>query len=313
MVGGLSGVRLLGAKPDLQQLRAEAAARGGRDALPTLAAAEQLIAREHGFASWRRLADEVDARALNAAARAEALVGSACSSDLRRARTLLAADPALARHDIATACVTGETAELAVRLEAAPELAWRPASPFGWEPILYACFSRFLRVEPRRARGIRDAVGLLLAYGADPNACFDHEGWLQVPLYGAAGIANDPLLTELLLDAGAEPNDAGAGRPVGEALYHAVEFSDPSCARLLVRAGTARHVVDHALGRALNFPRLALVEMLCAEGARPSAAQLHQAVRKRRAARTVGVLLAAGAPVDEPGEDGLTPLRIAVR
>jgi hypothetical protein len=45
----------------------------------------------------------------------------------------------------------------------------------------------------RAAPGIREVVRRLLAAGADPNAYFvNHERWLQVALYGAAGIAGDP-------------------------------------------------------------------------------------------------------------------------
>ncbi|MGD1051131.1 MAG: ankyrin repeat domain-containing protein, partial [Solirubrobacteraceae bacterium] len=116
----------------------------------------------------------------------------------------------------------------------------------------------------------------------------------------------------MLLEAGADPDDAGARR-VGEALYHAVEFPDPTCAALLIDAGTHPHVVEHCLGRALNFAAPAMVEMMCAHGARASAAHLHQAVFKRRPPATVRALLDAGAPIDERDEQGLTPLRVATR
>jgi ankyrin repeat protein len=245
-------------------------------------------------------------------AQPETLVQSACSSNVRDARKLLAVDPRLAQRDIATACVCGEAAYVERRLSQSAELARTPAPPFGWEPILYACFSRLGREEPERAQGVREVVRLLLAAGADPNASFDHEGWLQVPLYGAAGIANDSDLTRMLLDAGADPNDAGERR-VGEALYHACEFEDPACAALLIEAGTEASVVKHCLGRALNFPNEAMVEAFCARGARPRAAHLRQAVFARRPLTTVELLLDAGAPVGKPNEAGFTALRMAVR
>ena len=46
------------------------------------------------------------------------LIASATSADLRQARALLDADPALARHDLACACVTGEADEASRRLPA---------------------------------------------------------------------------------------------------------------------------------------------------------------------------------------------------
>ena len=209
--------------------------------------------------------------------------------------------------------MTGEAGYVARRLEQSPELAGAQIPPLGHAPILYACFSRFLRADPERAVGIRAVVRELLETGSDPNASFDHDGWLQVPLYGAAGIANDVELTKILLDAGADPNDGNESHSVGEALYHASEFPDPTCAELLIDAGTDPDVVDYCLGRALNFPDPAMAEMFCARGARPSAAQLHQAAWRRRPPRTVRALLDAGAPVDAPDEHGLTPLQIATR
>jgi len=308
----MSDRRSLPARPDLRHLRDEAKARRRRGEFATLALAHLAIAREYGFVSWPRLKLHVEALTPDVGERAEALVRSACSSNVRRARALLAADPSLARHDLACACVTGEADDVAQRLAKSPELARATAPPLQHEPILYACFSRLLRADADRAPGIRAVVRLLLAAGADPNAAFDHEGWLQVPLYGAAGIANDAEVTKMLLDAGADPNDAGS-RSVGEALYHACEFADPTCAALLIDAGTSQHVVGHCLGRALNFPHPAMVEMFCAHGARASAGNLHQALWRRRPVRTIRALLEAGAPIDAPDEDGFTALQVATR
>ncbi len=270
-----------------------------------------MIAREYGFASWPRLKARIDAVTLPADERAAILVTSACSNDPRRAATVLELDPAIARHDLATACAAGDADEVAARLRAHPNAAREPVGPNRWQPLLYACFSRLSRTDQQRAAGIRSVVAALLAAGADPNASFMHGDWLQAPIYGTAGIAGDAELTELLLEAGADPNDAGPNHRVGEALYHASEHRDPTCAQLLIEAGTDPEVVEYCLGRALNFNNHAMIAMFCSHAVRPWPAHLHQALWRRRAVETITLLLDAGAPLDAADEHGLTPLQIA--
>jgi ankyrin repeat protein len=310
----MSEPRSLPSRPDLRRLREEAKRRRKAGEFPSIARAQLALAREYGFRSWPRLKFHVEAVTLGAKERAVALIHSVTSADLRRARALLAADPWLARHDLACACATGEAEEVSRRLAARPAAVSEPTGPNHWQPILYACFSRLLRGDPERAPGIRKVVQLLLTAGADPNASFIHDAqWLQVALYGAAGIAGDPELTRILLEAGADPTDERDGYHGNEVLYHACEFPDPTCAMLVIDAGVRQDLVDYDLGRALNFPNPEMIEMFCTHGARASAGNLHQAVWRRRPSRTVAALLDAGAPIDAPDEHDLTALRVAVR
>ncbi len=310
----MSEPRSLPPRPDLRHLRDEAKRRRKAGEFPSLSLAQLALAREYGFSSWPRLKFHVEAVTLGASARASRLIASATSSDLRRARALLDADPSVAVHDLACACVAGEADEVSRRLTARPAAVSEPTGPHGWQPILYACFSRLLRGDRERAPGIREVARRLLDAGADPNAAFiNDDQWLQVALYGAAGIAGDPELTRMLLEAGADPTDDRDGYHGNEVLYHACEFPDPTCAMLVIDAGARQDLVDYNLGRALNFPNPEMVEMFCTHGARASSDDLHQAVWRRRPPRTIAALLDAGAPLDTPDEQGLTPLRIAIR
>ena len=88
----MSEPRSLPPRPDLRHLRAEAKRRRKAGEFPSLALAQLSLAREYGFRSWPRLKFHVEAATLSRAERAGALVASATSTDLRRARALLEAD-----------------------------------------------------------------------------------------------------------------------------------------------------------------------------------------------------------------------------
>ena len=273
--------RSLPDRPDLRHLRDEPSAESASGELGTLSAAQLAIAREYGFPSWPRLKAFVETRALDLADRAAdprplgLLVRPAHRAKCPARRR---AGAGLVRHRRRLA---SPAMSLRCNVFSPPDATLsRRVQPLDWTPLLYACFSRLLRTE--RAAAIVEVARLLLGAGADPNASWVDHDHLQLPIYAAAGIANNAELTRLLLAAGADPNetltDADA---IGEALYHAVEFADTR-----VRAPAARsrrhaaHKVSYCLGRALNFDRSPMVELLLTFGARPTSGHLKQAISK---------------------------------
>lgn len=297
--------------------------------------AQLVIAREYGFASWPRWKQFVEARQLDTAARAAQLVRAACGGDMRNATVLLGAEPALERFDLYTACVCGAGEHVARLLESDPSLARDTGGPLDCEPILYASLSRFSRSDPQRGEAIVRVVRLLLDHGADPNAHVtvteDGETWNQGALYGAAGIANSPELTRMLLAAGADVNElqaepaaeVKAGSYGLEALYHASEFADVTCLRLLLEASPPPHPkrVSYCLGRMLDFENPAGVELYLHHGADPNfrvpwmhdRTHLHRAIVYGRSLLIVRRLVEAGGDPNALDDLGLTPLRSAVR
>jgi hypothetical protein len=298
-----------------------------------LADIELVLAREYGFPSWPRYKHFVEALLADRGARAATLTQAVCSNQLARGVALLAREPELARFDFYTACACGELSFVESALEKEPALAQRAGGGNRWQPLVYACFSRFLRRDAERAAWLVAIAQRLLAHGADPNAHYveQHDGKRQAQtcLYGAAGIANHAQLTALLLDAGADvdelvlaaqPGEAAPKSPL-EALYHASEFRDVSCLRLLLEAKPAPESVSYCLGRALDFDNEAAALLYLEHGADPNhvvpwnehRSKLHKAVFNGRSKATIHALLEAGADPNLADDAGVTPYLLAVR
>ena len=277
---------------NLEQLRKQAkelvrAARAGdADALarlegrePILARAQLALAREHGYPSWPALVAAVEANA-------ESFVLAATNRQRTRAESLLAARPELGDDPWARLVLgrgwQGDPSE--------------PGGPRGWAPLLYVCHSCF-----PSATLARD----LLSRGADPNVTFDNEYGAMSALYGAAGVAHDPELTRVLLEAGANPDD-------GESLYHSTESRSTDCLRLLLEHG-AQTKDTNALAHALDGESLAHVRLLLDAGADPNEwAMVAHAVRRGRGPEFIRLLAAHGADLDRQGGEtwrGNVPLR----
>jgi ankyrin repeat protein len=166
-----------------------------------------------------------------------------------------------------------------------------PGGPLGWAPLLYVTHSCFASVELARS---------LLGRGADPNVTFTNEYGEMSALYGAAGVVHDPELTDLLLEAGADPND-------GESVYHSCEASDPACLRLLLKHGADPNGT-HGLGHAIDYDRVGHVRLMLEAGADASdGALLVHAVRRGCGEEMLRLLAEHGVPLDRTGGEWSTP------
>lgn len=280
-----------------------------RVAEPALHDAQWAVAREQGFPSWPRFKAFIVESNLDFRGLVEAFVDAA-TSDFQRARTLLADHPQIARAGLYPALVLGLTQVIAPYLAARPDLATIKFGPQNCEALVYACFSRFGRRGGRFAPGILATVRLLLDNGADPSTAFAGEDGPLSCLYAAAGLLNNPELTQLLLDAGADTED-------NESLYHATEHRDLECLKLLLKAG-AKPANTNALKHMVDWESPEGVRLLLNAGADPNEVNpqgdtaLHWAVRRSRSVEVITLLLDAGASLNARRKDGQTAYTMAI-
>jgi ankyrin repeat protein len=157
------------------------------------------------------------------------------SGALERAKEILARNPDLPKADIYAASVVGDEDSVRKFLETNAGSENRKGGPYSWDPLTHLCFSRFLKIEKDDSDNFVRTAKALLDAGANANTGFFSEEHSPRPtfekaIYGAAGVAHDPRLTQLLLDYGADPND-------DETPYHAPEWFDNRAMRVLVESG----------------------------------------------------------------------------
>jgi ankyrin repeat protein len=172
--------------------------------------AQSVIAREHGFASWNALREEVESRTLSFEAAVDEFVRCATAGAWGRAERLLARHPAIETASIHTALVLGDAASVEARLQSDPELATQSGGPQGWEPLLYACHTSMHKGDARRLDGLVAIARLLCSLGANPNAEYHWNWHPELPrtaLWAAVCAVTHLPLAEVLLEAGANPTD----------------------------------------------------------------------------------------------------------
>ena len=320
---------LLPEHPDLSQLRRrakelrDAARRGNPGALErfarhhpapregaiSLAAAQLVIARELGFASWPRLKAAMDADA-SAHRAVPAFVAASVEGRLSQASEFFGADQGIAGRSLLAATVLGDADTVRTMLAADSGAAVAIDHERGWPPLLYACYSRWHQIEPRRAAGLAQVVRLLLDAGASPNTNDGGRPRYRSALKGSVEV-NNPDVTAVLLDAGASPDP---GQPIGEAVGH----RDHRCLRLLL-AHNARVAGTWAVGAAVYHDDPGALSLLLdalrasgSDAARMATEALPDAAASA-SLPVVAALLEAGADPSAADEEGVSALRLAVR
>lgn len=157
------------------------------------------------------------------------------SGSLEEAEKILASHPEVATASIATAAILGHDATVRKFIASDRNLAIAKSPPRDWDPLTSLCFSRYLRLDRSRSDGFVKAAKALLDAGADANTGWFEKGHQPKPvfesaIYGAAGVASHPGVTELLLEHGADPNDE-------ETPYHVPETYDNTVLGILLESG----------------------------------------------------------------------------
>ena len=172
--------------------------------------AQSAIAREHGFASWNELREEVEARTLSFDAAVEEFIRCATGGAGGRAERLLALHPRIASASFHTALVLGDVRAVEDRLERQADVARQPGGPHNWEPLLYVCHTSMHKGAPARLEGLVAIARRLCLLGANPNAEYHWNWHPELPrtaLWASVCAVRHLALAEVLLEAGANPTD----------------------------------------------------------------------------------------------------------
>ena len=188
---------------------------------PGLRDVQRALSVEYGFPGWTALKHAIETRAttgesIDADKLVDRFLEYACPDHHVRGRPahrivrhaavrILAQHPEIARANLYTAVVCGETEEVERLLRQRPQAArekspadgsdrapagdagdiFKDLSPKDWEPLLHLCFAR-LPLD-RATDNALEIAQLLLRYGADPNAFFMAGNSRYTPLVGAVG------------------------------------------------------------------------------------------------------------------------------
>jgi ankyrin repeat protein len=277
----------------------------------TLADAQLVIAREHGFESWPKFARHIETLHLIRSVAAlddpvATFIEVACvprhsghgSGTLEHAEMILAKYPQVAASNIYTSAILADEAGVRHFLARDPRNATAPGGPHDWDALTYLCFSRYLRLDRTRSQAFVRTARALLDAGASPKT-----GWYEMidhpdprpifesAIYGAAGIAQHPELTRLLLERGADPNDE-------ETPYHVPETYDNAVMKVLLDSGKLNDTsLTWMLVRKTDLHDEEGLRILLEAGADPNTMTrwgdnaLHHALRRDNSLQIIALLL----------------------
>jgi ankyrin repeat protein len=242
---------------------------------------------------------------------------SHASGTLDDANAILAAHQEVAGSDIHTAAILGDDAGVGRFLALDAAAATATSDPYGWDALTHLCFSRYLRLDPKRSAGFVRAAEALLGAGASANTGFFEANHQPNPvresaLYGAAGIAHHAELTRVLLAHGADPND-------DEVPYHSPETYDNRALMLLVESKRLNaDSLATMLLRKADWHDYDGIKLLLDHGVEPNhvtrwrRTALHQAILRDNALEHIELMLDRGADATLLA-DGQTAVAMAAR
>jgi ankyrin repeat protein len=294
--------------------------------------AQLILARQHGFESWPKFSRHIESvnRERSALLKADpiaAFIEAACvpqndwhgSGTLDAAEAILATHPEVARSNIYTAAILGDDAGVRRFLAIDAKSAGAKGGFHNWDALTYLCFSKYLRLDRARSEAfVRAAEALLDAGAAADTGWYDNSGqpepYYESAIYGAAGIAQHPELTRLLLQHGADPND-------GETPYHVPETYNNTVMEILVESGKLNEEsLTTLLLRKTDWHDDQGIKYLLEHGAEPSRmtrwqnSALHHALRRDNSLAIVDMLLDHGAdPALKSPRDDRSAIAIAAR
>jgi ankyrin repeat protein len=274
----------------------------------TLAVAQLVIAREQGFPSWPKLKAAIGADA-SAGREVEELLAACVEGRLRQAAAIAAADPGIGGRSLRAAAALGDVRAAREMLAADPAAA-AAIDDRGWPPLFYACYSRWHQADPSRAAQIAEVAGLLLGAGASPNTNNGARTGYRSALTGSIEV-NNPEVTRVLLEAGANPDDRQVIAWAAFSGYH-------RCLELLLAHGArvaGTWAVDGAVdGGDARVVSLLLDEWQASTGqAAQKATELLPGAAASASLEVIDALLDAGADPSARDEDGASAHRRAVR